>query len=177
MTDCPFQDSVAIDTNVFVHLLNPQNNTENHINQLLVHLQQQDIVLLVDCGGRIAGEYYHHLAPIIRRTDDERNERYILRYWLEGAPRSQITVNGSSPLMATIKGVIKEPSETVDRIFVYVTFSQGKLLVSNDVVHIVSGPARESRLGSRRQRLVRDSRRLCPPGAEILTSQEAHDMI
>ena len=177
MTTSPFQDAAGIDTNVFEHLLNPQNNPENHINYLLVHLQRQGIALLVDAGGRIAGEYNHHLGPIIRRTDDQRNEIYILRYWMEYAPRCEVTVNGSGQLMTAIRGVIREPSEAVDRIFVYVSVSQGKLLVSNDEVHIVFGPERESRLGARRQRLLRDSRGLRPQGADILTSQEAHAKI
>ena len=93
MTTSPFQDAVGIDTNVFEHLLNKKNNNaDDHVNELLIHLWQQNIVLLVDDGGRIAGEYNHHLGPMIRRTDDERNEIYILRYWMTQAPRSSITV-------------------------------------------------------------------------------------
>ena len=178
MTTSPFQDAVGIDTNVFEHLLNKENNNaDDHINDLLIHLQQQSIALLVDAGGRIAGEYKHHLDPIVRRADDERNEVYILRYWMTYAHRYEVTVNGSGPLMTAIRGVIREDSEAVDRIFVYVCLSEGKILVSNDEMHIVIGPARESRLGERRHRLLRDSRRLRPDGSNILTSLKAHAAI
>lgn len=177
MNTSPFQGAVGIDTNVFEHLLNKENNAENHINHLLTHLQQQSIALLVDDGDRIAGEYNHHLDPIIRRADDERNEIFILRYWMTVAPRYEVTVNGAGQLMTTIRRVIKEPSEAVDRIFVYICISEGKILVSNDEMHIVIGPTRESRLGERRQRLLRDSRGIRPNGADILTSKAAHAAI
>ena len=100
MTTSSFQDAVGIDTNVFEHLLNKENNNaDGHINELLIHLQQQNIVLLVDDGNRIAGEYNHQLGQTIRRTDDERIEIFILRYWIQYAPRLEISVQGSDQLM------------------------------------------------------------------------------
>ena len=172
MTTSPFQDAAGIDTNVFEHLLNRKNNTKNHINHLLIHLQQQGIALLVDAGGRIAGEYDNQLGPIIRRTDDERNEIYILRYWMEYADRREVAVNGSGQLMTAIRGIIKDPADAVDRIFVYVAFHQGRWLISNDMADIVEGPARERT--PRRNRLRQGTRRFRPDGADILTSLEAH---
>ena len=52
MTDCPFQDSVAIDTNVFMHLLNPEQNPDGHIHRLLGFLIEQQTGLLTDEQGR-----------------------------------------------------------------------------------------------------------------------------
>ena len=177
MTNSLFQDAVGIDTNVFEHLLNPQKNVGEHINSLLEHLQEQRIALLIDDSERISGEYSNRISPIIQRSDDLKNEVYILRYWILNAPRHSITIDLMDKLMMTIRGVIVEPSEVVDRMFVYVALSQGKILVSNDEVHIVCGPPNESRLSARRQRLLNHSRRLRPSGAEIFTSQEAHDRI
>ena len=48
-------------------------------------------------------------------------------------------------LMTAIRDVIIEVSENVDRTFVYVAFQQGTLLISNDLRHIVRGPADEPR--------------------------------
>ena len=79
--------------------------------------------------------------------------------------------------MKAIRKVIIEKSEALDCIFVYVALSQGTVLISNDEVHIVIGPERERGDPTRRQRLLRNSKKLRPQGAEILTSQEAHDRI
>ncbi len=177
MTIPPFEGAVAIDTNIFEHLLNPRQNVDGHINSLLVHLQENDIALLVDDRERIAGEYNHHIGPIIQRVDDLSNEIYILRFWLLAASRISTAVYLTDPLMMTIREVIMEPSEVVDRIFVYVALSHGKLLVSNDTMHIVFGPSGGGGRSTRRQRLLRNSRRLRPPGAGIVTSEEANDMI
>ena len=176
MTTSPFQDAVGIDTNVFEHLLNKKNNNaDDHINELLIHLWQQNIVLLVDDGGRIAGEYNHQVGPIIQNADDERIEVFILRYWINYAPRREVAVNGSGQLMTAIRGVIKDPADAADRIFVYVAFHQGRWLISNDMADIVEGPARERT--PRRNRLRQGTRRFRPDGADILTSQEAHAAI
>ena len=173
MTTSPFQDAVGIDTNVFEHLLYPKHNVGNHINELLVHLQQRGITLLTDKSGRIAAEYKHRLADRIQRADDKGNEVYILRYWMQYAPRREITVNGADQLMQAIRQVIIEHAEAVDRIFVYVSLSQGRILVSNDEAHIVHGPSHQGRNGRRRRQLLRGSRGIRPRDGDILTSEEA----
>ena len=177
MTTPTFRDALSIDTNIFEHLLNPQINVDGHINTLLVHLMAQRVALLIDDGKRISGEYNDRIGPIIRHTDDLRNEVYILRYWIRDAPRLRITINWTDTLMKAIRKVIMEKSEALDCIFVYVALSQGTVLISNDEVHIVIGPERERGDPTRRQRLLRNSKKLRPQGAEILTSQEAHDRI
>ena len=173
MTGPLFQGAVAIDTNVFIHLLNPQNNPDGHINRLLTHLSYEGAELLVDDGGRIAGEYNHLLGAAISGQDD-RNEIYILRYWILNAPRRSVEVSGNDVLMTAIRRVIVEPSEAVDRVFVYVALKVGKILISNDEMHIVIGPLRESGQPARRARMLR---RFATAGAEILTSWEAHARI
>ena len=177
MTESLFQDAVAIDTNVFEHLLNQQNNVGRHIDALLAHLQELGVSLLMDDKNRIGGEYDHHIRPMFQKADDERTELLVLRYWILFAPRIPVAVNGTDNLMNIIKGVIVEPQEAVDRIFTYVALTKGKLLVSNDKEHIVFGPSHESRLQPRRHRMLRDSRRFRPRGAEIRTSLETHSAI
>ena len=174
MTNSPFQDAVAVDTNVFEHILNPQENVDYHINGLLGHLQEQKARLIVDDGNRIFGEYNHRIGPIIQRSDDTRNEIYLLRYWILNAPRLPTAVMGNDELMTAIKRVIIELPEAVDRIFVYVAFKQSRVLISNDRMNIVFGPNSES--SPRRDRLLHNARRYAQ-GVDILTSQEAYGKI
>lgn len=176
MTTSLFCDAVSIDTNIFEHLLNPQINVNGHINTLLVHLQEQGVALLVDDRNRISGEYNDRIGPIIRNSD-EGNEIYILRYWILNALRVSLAIDRSDRLMSAIRRVIVEQSGEVDRVFVYVALSCGKVLISNDKAHIVIGPRREHGQPPRRRRLLRNSRRFRPEGGEILTSREAHERI
>ena len=175
MTGPIFQGAVAIDTNVFVHLLNPQNNPDGHIKRLLTHLFDEGVALLVDDGGRIAGEYAY-LISLIERLDEARNERQILRYWMGLAPRRKVEVSDSDALMTAIRQVITGDKE-VDRIFVYVSFREGKILISNDEGDIVFGSDRGRGYIPRRQRLLQATEGLRPGNPEILTSREAHTRI
>ena len=175
MTDSPFQVAVAIDTNVFIHLLNPQENAESHINGLLKNLQMAQVSLIVDESGRIGGEYRDRIEPIIRKSDDIRDEIFILRYWLLQCPRLTSELVLSDALMTAIKRVIEELDQAVDRILVYVALRQGKVLITNDRMNIVLGPPSEST--ERRQRLLRNTRRFRSGDADILTSLEAYARI
>ena len=175
MTDAAFEDCIAIDTNVFIHLFDSTWNTDSHINKLLEHFQQQCIELIVDDRGRIAGEYDHQITPRIQSSDDTRNEIQMLRYWMLFAPRKKVRLDNRDRLMQAIRIVVIEPSENVDRIFVYVAFKAGKTLITNDLMHIVEGPDTERT--PRGQRLLRSTRRLRHRDADILTSREAYDGI
>ena len=177
MTVSPFEDCVAIDTNVFEHLLNLQMNIESHINELLAHLQEQEVALVVDSGRRILNEYDNRLEPILRNIDNSRVELYILRYWTRYVAHHDVTVDQSDALMGAIRGVIPGNSEGVDRIFVYVAFQSGSVLISNDETHIVVGPPGERGQRPRRDRLRSTTGRLRPAGADILTSMEAYEKI
>ena len=172
MTASPFQDAVAIDTNIFEHILNRQENLENHINALLTHLQEKKVRLIVDDRNRIFGEYYHRIGPIIQKSDDTRNEIYLLRYWILNSPRLPTSVVGNDDLMTKIRQVIIERKEAVDRIFCYVALRNGRALISNDRMNIVFGPQKES--SARRDRMLNETKNQRLPGADILTSQEAY---
>ena len=174
MTTTWFGDYVVIDTNVFLHLLNPQENVDSHITTLLTHLQTYGIVHIVDEGGRIQGEYLNQIGQILTRSDELGTEGDILRYWMMEAVPREIPVNLQDNLMQAIRRVIIERPEQVYRILVYVAFQTGSVLISNDETHIVVGPPGESGQRPRRDRLLRSTRRLRTSGAGILTSQEAH---
>ncbi len=175
MTTSPFKDAVAIDTNVFEHILNCQENTHSHINELLQHLQNQVVSLIVDDRGRIAGEYNNRIGPIIRKSDDIREAIYILRYWVLNCPRLATRLVLNDALMKAIRGVIVELDQAVDRIFVYVALRQGRVLISNDRMNIVEGPPSES--PERRHRLLQDTSKFRTGDADILTSLDAHARI
>jgi len=175
MTQLLARNEVAVDTNVFQHLLNPQNNVNSHINRLLEYLISQRVTLVVDEDGLIADEYKQQLERRLGESNDTRNEIQILRYWILLAQRHRVPVNADDDLMKRICDIIIEVSESVDRVFVYVAFRQGITLVSNDLRHIVRGPADESE--PRRERLLSNTEGLRPDGADILTSQEAHAAI
>ena len=178
MTNLAFSDSVAIDTNIFLHLLNPERNIGSHINTLLAHLQGQGIALLVDERRRIEGEYKTRISFNMSKSDDTGDKIYILR-WLSQCKRLRVPVRTTDELMSAIEKVIPEGSTNarVDRVFVYVSFKAGRVLITNDDVHIVQGPEREGNLAPRRIRLMRETRRRRSKGADIVTSQEAHAKI
>ena len=171
------EDYIAIDTNVFLHLTNPQNNGDSHIDGLLKTLKELKVMLLVDDKDRLAGEYKLHLAPKIRNADETDNKILILRYWFIYALRHKVDLELQDRLMQTIRGVIHELPKNADRIFVYVAFKEGKILISNDKHDIVCGPVRERRQGPRRTRLLNATRNHRPNGADILTSREASSTI
>ena len=177
MTYFTFQAPVAIDTNVFEHLLNQPKNVDRHINHLLGYLQEREASLLVDAEGRIPGEYNVQLSQVLQNSDDEGTELQLLRYWILMAPRTPVQVHRDDNLMRVIRRIVIEQSETVDRTFVYVALSQGEILVSNDELHIVFGNTKERSLSPRRRRLLKDSKKYCPSGAAILTSLEADGKI
>lgn len=155
-------DTIAIDTNVFVHLLNPEKNPGGHIDDLLGRLQQDGISLLVDEGGRIAGEYDDKLAPVIRNSSDEDSKTSLLRYWMVASlnDRTTVAVDGKSKLMVQIKKRITR--KTPDSIFVYVALKKQRVLVSNDQADIIGQRAEVRRIEKK---------------SELLTSQEAAERL
>ena len=173
MTDCPFQDSVAIDTNVFVHLLNPEQNPNGHIHRLLAFLIVQEVVLIVDEQGAIRREYERHIEPMFRGNSVVGNELYLLSHWMKPEVQAKVSVSRKDDLMRAIREVIVERPKQADRTFVYVAFKLGRTLMTNDEADIVYGPVREANWTSRRDRLLRATRQVCPDGADILTSREA----
>lgn len=174
MTIAPFEDCVAIDTNVWIHLLNPQDNVDSHINKLLNYIRRQGIALIEDDQGKIATEYRDSVFRRYQGMDETRNERYVLRYCLE-APRRFVTLNKLDDLIEAIEEVIYESDKNADRTFVYVALKIGRVLISNDMGDIVRG--RGEAQTWRRDRLLLNTEGLRPDGADVLTSREAYDRI
>ena len=174
MTTLPFQDAVAIDTNVFVHIKNREQNPDRHIHHLLGELVEQEVELLVDDGGFINHEY-GEVIRMVEGNSVDAEETYLLQYFTDVNFQRKVAVDRQDRLMAAIRKVIFERDKNPDRAFVYVAFHEGKSLISNDRADIVCGPPSERR--PRRERLRRETRGLCPDGADILTSQEAHAAI
>ena len=171
MTSDVFQDAVAIDTNVFVQ----QGTTferDGHISALLTYLRDRGVELIVDERGVIFNEYLDHVEPIVRANSDVADERYILSYWFRDPPKKTVRVSNRDRLMIEIERIIPGDEQRVDRVFVFVAFNLGRILISNDENHIVLGPNHE-RNNPRRDRLLRATRRIRPDGADILTSSEA----
>ena len=175
MTTNLFQDAVAIDTNVFVHLRNPEQNTDGHIHHLLGVLAEEKVDLLIDDGGVIQREHKRNVIPMLEGGSVDGSELYLLQYFMDANFQQKVMVNPLDRLMAAIKRVIFEPSKSADRTFVYVAFQEGKWLISNDRTDIIEGPAGERT--PRRNRLLRETRRFRPDGAGILTSIDAHTQI
>ena len=177
MNTFPFQEMVAIDTNVFIHILNDQNNQDKHINTLLGRLYEKRVSLLLDENGRIMGEYKDLITPLIEGSNERQSESSILRYWIHIAPKEYSEVKQNDELMSAIKKIIHEREEVVDQIFVYIALRKRKTLITNDDLHILSGPTNESNESPRSTRLLRKTRRHRVRGGAILNSQEAFDKI
>ena len=169
MNDFPFQHAVAIDTNVFEHLFNCQENTGHHINNLLLYLKSNDVKLLMDNELRILKEYKKIIEPRLSANSDHLNEIQVMRSWLIDNPPITVTVNNLDELMSAIKSVITGHNQTTDRTFVYVAFSHGGDLISNDEQDIIRN----------RGKLKRKARRVCPASrkSKILNSTEAYNQI
>lgn len=167
-------DYIAIDTNVFEHLLNPQENTNNHIDTLLRTLTRDRVGLIVDDKKRIENEYKSRIEPMIRNTSNKNIQQLLLlRSWIvfQVGNRKRVSVSNNDPLMTAIKGVITE-NEAVDRIIVYVAFKSDRILITNDRRHVIEGRPRER--SERRKTLLRNTRRYRPnKKSEILSSVEA----
>ena len=158
------QYAIAIDTNIFEHLFNPQENQHQHITKLLQHLQNEGYSILVDSDQKIQKEYLSLVDRL--HHDNNLNETQLLRYWMTPDIAVKITVNGTDRLMNAIRGVMNYHNQKTDRTFVYVAFSQGKNLVSNDYSDIINN----------RTKLKQKSKHVCPAcrQSQLLDSQEAY---
>ncbi len=157
---------IAIDTNVFEHLLNNKDdtcpNSDAHIDKLLGALIQNHYQLLVDSTKKIANEYVQILIPIIKNMDETKPQKPLLLYWMETGNRQQVELKLQDSLMTAIRGVIHEVAEHADRAFVYVAFRESATLVTNDKTHILG----------RRSELLKRTKKLREKGADIQSSKE-----
>ncbi len=128
---------IAIDTNIFEHLLNPAENPCSDIDTLLVHLMRLEYKLLVDSTKKIGNEYQQKIVPIIKNMDETKPKLPILRFWMDNNIRHQVVLDQLDNLMQQIKSVIYELNEHADRAFVYVVCAADALLVTNDRDHIL----------------------------------------
>ncbi|MBE2197639.1 MAG: hypothetical protein IAE79_03445 [Anaerolinea sp.] len=154
---------IAIDTNIFEHLLNPIANQGTHIDQLLGQLISLHYQLLVDSTRKIGNEYQQMIIPIIRNMDETKPQLPLLRFWMNPDIRHQVELNQQDNLMQQIGQVIYEPSEHADRAFVYVVCREDAILITNDQIHILG----------RRNDLLRRTRRQRGPNTDIQSSSEA----
>lgn len=164
-------DYIAIDTNIFEHLFNPQNNKCDHIEILLHKLARDNVHLIIDTHGRIRGEYAYRIIGQIKKTKSP-NHADLLRYWLApDAPNKEVTVNQNDNLMGAIKGVMGK-SDATDRIFVYVAIHGDQVLITNDRNDILDGGNSKY---DRRDRLLKIAKKQGFKSARIHDSKEAHD--
>jgi len=172
--DWPATNELSIDSNVFVHLWSRDEhfNHDGHISIVLGTFVLRQARLCVDGEGVIRNEYERIIEPMIRNESQTGIELDLLRYWMSPDNQEPVDVADQRELMRLIRAVIIE-NERVDRLLVCVAFSRGITLLTNDVLHIVVGPTRETRQGERRARLLRTTREHSSAGAEILLSREA----
>jgi len=130
---------IALDTNIFEHLLNRSKewNEDGHVSRLLDCLQANAFELCVDDKGKIAGEYSTMIVPIIASRDEEGIERYVLSYWMLYCERRNVPMDLRDTRTARIRSIIPI-HESVDQAFVYVVCAEDCKLITNDDVHILS---------------------------------------
>ena len=174
-----FQDSLAIDTNVFCHLIDCRVNVGSHINELLRHILQNENSLIVDDEGRILAEYNCHLPAAIKGANDTGDEIFILRAWMNILQNPDMLIKvplENDQIMQLLRKQIKPRRGSNDRIFVYVAFKQNKILISNDHHDIVGG-FRRSKRSTRRKTIMRRAKRMRLRNFDFMNSRTAHKLI
>lgn len=171
----PPENEIVIDTNVFRHMCdrNPRFNGDGHCLVLLGSLAAKVCTLLVDDKGHFYHEWTQIVASQFQRESEIGGEIAVLRYWADRQHHAVRTISTKDDLAKAIKAVIHE-NEPADRAYVYVALSNGRILVTNDLEHIVQWPKDRQEKKQRRDRLFKDARRHIQPNAEILLSSEAH---
>src|SRR6266446_5471146 len=158
---------VTIDTSVFKDYLNPEKNTNNHIDTLLAVLARKKYRLCVDEAKRIEGEYEAQLNPIIRNRDETDFARQMLQFWLVVNPKTPLPLDMDDDLMTQIKRVILERKDSLERIFVYVAIRGNTRLVTNDATHILD----------RRRDLRKAAKKVSADQVDFLHSVDAADTL
>jgi len=128
---------IVIDTNVFVHLLNPEKNVNKHISQLLVTLQDTH-QLQIDKDERIKAEYAHKLSEAIKNASDLGIEKYILEIWIYKKSMCLLEVEPPDNLRNLVRQVINDSTKRVDRYLVETAALSDCDLVTNDATDILN---------------------------------------
>ena len=166
-------DFIAIDTNVFEHLFNSQENRNNHIDKLLGQLFRDGIKLLVDKGSRITNEYKDRLGRRIRQMKHS-DKGLLLKHWIDPMNHNPIPTPNDN-LRSKIKQIVRTGASGTDITFVYVALSTGKVLITNDKHDIIDEGTKPNQ---RRQKLLTIPKKIGRKnGADILTSEESYARI
>ena len=171
-------DHIAIDTNIFEHLLNPAVNVEDHIGRLLAALREDDIGLIIDAGRRISAEYQRRFS--MHKSVRNQDYLYTLKYWSNpDRIKLEVGVSQQDSLMAAIKRIIPDRDRgkiscTIDRLFVYVAIDSDRVLVTNDRRDI---HGEKTARGDRRAQLLKKAKQMHKRNAAIYDSREACDKL
>ncbi|TWU46498.1 hypothetical protein Poly59_54710 [Rubripirellula reticaptiva] len=172
----PPGNQILIDTNVFKHLCdkNAKYNPDGNVDNLLSRLLTSGCRLIVDDQNLFREEFERIVAPQFEREFETEREVYLLRYWADIGNQDEQEIKKNQDLIKAIRRVIIE-NERTDIAYVYLAFTHGRVLVSNDGNHIVLGPpAKQPRDGDRRTRLRKYAKRHMKKGCAVLFSYEAN---
>ena len=97
----------------------------------------------------------------------------VLRYWADRQNHSVRNISSTDELASLIKGVIRE-KERFDCAYVYLSFNNGRVLITNDLEHIIRWPHKKKEKVLRRDRLLKGAADHIQAGVAILTSCEAY---
>ena len=171
-------DHIAIDTNIFEHLLNPAVNVEDHIGRLLTALRDDDIGLIIDAERRISAEYQRRFST--HKNVRNQDHLYTLKYWSNpDRIRLEVGVSQQDSLMTVIRRIIPDRDRgkiscAIDRLFVYVAIDSNRVLVTNDRRDIHGEKAAR---GDRRTQLLKKAKQMHKRNAAIYDSREACDKL
>ena len=162
---------ITIDTNIFVGLLNPEKNTNDHIAELLYALQDDCIFLITDMDGKIWGEYETAIPNAM--TNGRKNSEYnpLLKFWLN-PNRYRKIVPIDTNVINGIKNIIGK-NNTIDATFVCVAMVSDKTLITNDRADMIDRGTQTDYTRNKLLKLAKDSpykRR----SFRIWDSKEAH---
>ena len=96
---------IAIDSSVFIHVLNTDRNKERHIERLLLRLQIQHL-LCVD-EKVIPHEYRAKVEQCIRNQDQEADEIAAIRFWLDPNSHYLVPIDKNGPVYKLVFKIIK----------------------------------------------------------------------
>ncbi len=165
---CLADNTIVIDTNVFVHTLNSAHS--KHMRVLLSVLVEKKVELIVDEEGKIAKEYKKHLGEKLIPTSFIDPIKIVIRELFK--KYCKVSIKSNRELEKAIKKIIsKKRTRSIDWVFVFVTLQKGSTLLSNDVIDIVS----------KKDELLKKTRKLWPKSStgkpRILSSEEAKTLI
>ena len=164
------EDFIAIDTNIFRHLLKAEGDNGNeHIAHLLSsnmpNSVTQPVELLVDIDDEIEDEYLSQLSIDLDIYNHSPLAR-IIKYWIYLVKRKQVEVDKTDETWEMVSSIIPK-DKLRDQIFVYVAFKSDRILISNDKKDIIRN----------RYELKSKARALNLYNADVMDSVEAHSKL